>query len=296
MTIIAPLRVPWSLIRDAEKSWCDDDAPSMGAALAYYSLFSMAPLLLIAIALAGLVFGAEAARGEILAQLQGIMGVDGARAVQNLLVGVGQPREGLLASVIGALGLALGALGVLSELRGALDRIWHVPDPGPGGFWRFARRNTLLVAMVIDLGLLLVISLVASTGLAAIGRWWSGSLGGWEEVAGSLNVAISFVIVTVIFAAIYKIVPRVDLGWRDVWIGAIVTAVLFTLGKVLIALYLGIVGVGSGLGAAGSLAALLVWLSTPPRFSCWARSSPGSTPTATAPWRAAPNPRTGVQT
>ena len=258
--LLGSLRALWSLVRDSVAAWSDDYAPSMGAALAYYSLFSMAPLLVIAIAVAGLVFGEEAARGEILVQLEGLMGADGAHAVQGLLASVKEPGEGILATLIGLVALVIGALGVFRELHSALNRIWRVPDREEGGFWRVARKHVLSFGMVMGLGFLLVISLLVSAGLAALGRWWSDALGGWEDVARILNVAVSLTALTTIYAAIYKIVPRVKLGWRDVWIGAVVTAILFSIGKALIALYLGVVGVGSGFGAAGSLAVLLVWL------------------------------------
>jgi membrane protein len=260
LPIVAILRAAWSLIHDSVAAWSDDYAPSMGAALAYYSLFSMAPLIVIAIAVAGLVFGEEAARGEILVQLQGLMGEDGAHAVQGLLASVKEPGEGILATLIGLAALVLGALGVFRELHSALNRIWRVTDREEGGLWRVARKHVLSFGMVMGLGFLLVVSLLISAALAALGRWWNDALGGWEDVAYVLNALVSLTALTTVYAAIYKVVPRVRLGWRDVWIGAGVTAILFSIGKAIIAFYLGVVGVGSGFGAAGSLAVLLVWL------------------------------------
>ena len=250
----------WALVKSAGSSWIDDYAPSMGAALAYYTVFSVAPLLLIVISVAGLVFGQDAARGEIVGQLQGLMGAEAAKAVEGLLTTVSKPAQGILATVIGVVVLLIGATTVFGELQDALDRIWRAPARKSSGLWGLLRARLLSFGMILGVGFLLIASLVASAGMSAIGKWWAPVFGGWEVLAQVVNFAISFGLVTVVFAMIYKIMPRVHIQWRDVWIGAAVTALLFTIGKFLIGLYIGKSGVTSGFGAAGSLVVLLVWV------------------------------------
>jgi membrane protein len=251
----------WSLARETLASWSDDYAASMGAALAYYTMFSIAPLLLIVISLAGLFFGEQAARGEILDQLEGLMGAEGAHAVQALLASVNQPRAGILATLFGIGALVVGATTVIGELQNALDRIWRAPrrrNEGSIAKWLHARLTSL--GMIMGIGFLLMVSLVASAALAALGKWWSPVFGAWATLAQAVNFAFSFAMVTVIFAMIYKIMPRAKVQWRDVWVGAAVTALLFTVGKHLIGLYIGKSSVASGYGAAGSLVVVLVWV------------------------------------
>jgi membrane protein len=246
--------------KQAIDAWVDDYAPSMGAAIAYYTLFSLAPLLLIVVSLAGIVFGPEAARGEIFAQLKDLLGEQGAAAAQGLLQSVNKPAQGLLATAIGLVTLVLGAASVFAELQNALDRIWRAPLRKGSGLWSLIRTRLLSFGMVLGIGFLLIVSLLASALIAAFGKRYANAFGGWALVAEALNAAISFVVVTALFAMIYKILPRVRIGWRDVWIGAAVTALLFAIGKTLIGLYLGRSGVASGFGAAGSLIVLLVWM------------------------------------
>ena len=250
----------WGLLKDAASSWRADYAPSMGAALAYYTTFSAAPLLLIVVAVAGLVFGRDAARGEIFNQLHGLIGEQGAIAVQGLLQSVSKPAEGALATAIGTAALLLGATSVFAELQDALDRIWRAPVRDRSGVWRLLRTRLLSFGMILGIGFLLMVSLVVSAALAALGRWWAPMFGGWALLAQAGNVTLSFALITVIFAMIYKIMPRASVHWKDVWIGASVTALLFTLGKSLIGLYIGRSGVTSGFGAAGSLAVVLLWV------------------------------------
>jgi len=251
----------WSLLKESAVAWSNDYAPSMGAALAYYTLFSLAPLLVIVIAIAGLVFGAEAANGEIESQLRGLIGQDGAVAVQGLLRSTSEPADSLVASLVGTAILLLGATSVFGELQSAIDRIWRVPtDSVESGLWYLLRTRLLSFGMILTIGFLLLVSLVVSAVLTAVGAWWGTMLAGWEPVLQGINFAASFTIVTVLFAMIYKILPRVHVAWRDVWIGAAMTALLFTLGKSLIGFYLGRSGIASGFGAAGSLVALLVWV------------------------------------
>lgn len=251
----------WQLIKASVTSWIDDYAPSMGAALAYYTLFSIAPLLLIVIAVAGLFFGAEAVRGEILGQLQGLMGSEGARAVQSLIESVSQPEKSLLATIIGVVLLVIGATSVFSELQDDLDRIWRAPERDKsGGLWALLRARLLSFGMILGLAFLLLVSLVASAALAALEKWWGPAPEGWELFARLANLVIGFGLATTVFAMIYKIMPRAQIRWHDVWIGAAVTALLFAAGKFLIGLYIGESGVTSGFGTAGSLVAMLIWV------------------------------------
>ena len=251
----------WILVKRVATSWMDDYAPSMGAALAFYTMFSLAPLLLIVISVAGLVFGQDAARGEIAAQLQALMGQRGASAVQDLLASVQQPAEGATATAIGLVLLFVGATSVFGELQNSLDRIWRVPARSTMVGWMALLRSRLLsFGMIMAIGFLLMVSLVTSAGLAAMGRWWDSMLGGWYFLAMATNALVDFLLAAVMFALIYKVMPRVHVQWRDVWIGAIFTALLFTIGKLLIGLYVGRSGVTSGFGAAGSLVVVLLWV------------------------------------
>jgi membrane protein len=251
----------WELVNRVVNAWIDDRAPSMGAALAYYTLFSLAPLLLIVTAVAGLVFGEEAARGEIQAQLESLMGARSAGVVQDLLASVDQPAESKAAAALGVVLLLVGATTVFGELQNALDRIWRAREHPPSTGWiSLVRERLLSFGMILAIGFLLMVSLVASATLAVVGRWWTPIFGDWYTLASLGNHAASFVLVSAIFALIYKVMPRVKVAWNDVWVGAIFTALLFTLGKWLIGLYVGSSGVTSGFGAAGSLVVVLVWV------------------------------------
>jgi membrane protein len=251
----------YSLGKDSVQAWMDDYAPSMGAALAYYTLFSLAPVLLIVIAVAGMVFGVEAARGEIVGQLQGLIGTEGATAVQGLLKSASHTGTNLMASAISIITLLVGATTVFSELQSDLDRIWRAPAvKQKSGLWALLRARLLTFGMVLAVGFLLLVSLVISAGLAALAKWGGSYFVGRDVLMQVLNVVVSFGIITMLFALIYKILPRVQINWSDVWIGAGVTALLFTLGKLGIGLYLGMSSVTSGFGAAGSIVVLLVWV------------------------------------
>jgi membrane protein len=254
------VRTAWSLARETFTSWSDDYASSMGAALAYYTMFSIAPLLLIVISVAGLVFGQQAARGEILDQLQSLMGVEGAHAVQALLASVNEPRAGILATLFGVGALIVGATTVIGELQNALDRIWRAPDRHDrGGAWRWLRSRILSLGMIMGIGFLLMVSLLASALLAVLQRWF-GRVLDLGLFASAVDFCVSMAFITVAFAMIYKLMPRVQVQWRDVWIGAAVTAALFTVGKMAIGLYIGRSAVASTFGAAASLVAMVVWV------------------------------------
>ena len=250
----------WGVIKTAVSGWIDDYAQSMGAALAYYTMFSMAPLLLIVISIAGLVFGDEAARGEIFSQLEGMLGASGALAVQGLLESVRKPSESVTATVFGVVLLLIGATSVFGELQDALDRIWRAPvRAGQSGWWRLVQARLLSFGMILGIGFLLIVSLVASAALAALQKWWGPVVSDWVA-ASIIEVVLSFLVTTVAFAMIYKIVPRVRIHWKDVWIGAATTSLLFTVGKLLIGVYIGRSGIASGFGAAASLVVVLVWV------------------------------------
>lgn len=251
----------WSLCTESIKRWNDDYAQSMGAALAYYAMFSIAPLLLIVISVTGIFFGPEAIRGEIFSQLRGLMGDDGALAVQQLLESVSQPEKSLLATLIGAVILVIGATTVFGELQDDIDRIWKTPARAKeAGLWRLIRSRFLSFGMILGIGFLLLVSLIFNAFLAALSKWWAPIFGEWATIASISNFVISFLLVTAMFALIYKFMPRARVLWSDVIVGSLVTALLFTIGKTLIGIYLGESGVASGYGTAGSLIALLIWV------------------------------------
>jgi membrane protein len=250
----------WALIKMSVLSWRQDYASSMGGALAYYTLFSIAPVLIIVIAVAGFFLGPEAARGEIVTQLRGLLGEDGASAVQGLLESASEPEEGIIATISSIALLLLGATTVFAELQSDLDRIWRAEAKPLNGLWAFLRARLLSFGMILALAFLLLVSLVLSAALAVLGKWWGGWFEGWAVLLEILNFIVSFAITTGLFALIYKLLPRADIAWRDVWIGAAVTALLFAVGKFLIGLYIGRSGIASGFGAAGSFVVLLVWV------------------------------------
>ncbi|MEO6564285.1 MAG: YihY/virulence factor BrkB family protein [Nitrosospira sp.] len=255
------IRQIWTLAKAAFSSWLDDYAPSMGAALAYYTMFSIAPLLLIVISTAGLVFGEEAVRGEIFGQLQGLMGDQGAQAVQSLLESVSEPKKGIAGTIIGSVLLLIGATTVFAELQDAFDRIWRAPDKDKtGGVWQLIRSRLLSFGIILGIGFLMIVSLVFSAGIAALGKWWGPLFSNLEVIATVLNFVFSFALMTAVFAMLYKFMPRVKIHWKDVWAGATVTALLFTVGKILIGIYIGKSAISSGFGAAGSLVVVLVWV------------------------------------
>lgn len=249
----------WPLLKQAASSWSSDYAPSMGAALSYYTLFSIAPLLLIVIAVAGWFFGAEAVRGQVTEQLQYLMGEQGAKAIESMIAAASDPKDGIIATVIGVAVLILGATTVFGELQNALDRIWRAPArQRSSGWWNLLRTRLLSFGMVLGIAFLLMVSLVLSAALAALGKLWA--FPGWEALSHALDVLVSFGITTALFAMIYKFIPRVHVAWHDVWIGAAFTAILFAVGKFLIGLYIGKSAVASTFGAAGSLVVLMLWV------------------------------------
>lgn len=251
----------YALFRDAALNWVEDRAQSMGAALAFYTIFSVAPLLLIVIAIAGFVFGEEAARGEIYAQLQGMLGSQGALAVQGLLESARRPAENVPAAVFGVVVLFIAATSVFAELQDSLDRIWRAPHrPAPSGLWGLVRARLLSFGMILGIGFLLIVSLAFSAAMKALNRWWDPQSLSWLSLSGAGEAGLSLLFVTAVFAMIYKSMPRARIHWRDVWVGAAVTSALFVAGKALIGLYIGRSGITSAFGAAASLIVVLLWV------------------------------------
>jgi YihY family inner membrane protein len=250
----------WQIFLAAANTWMDDYAPSMGAALSYYTLFSLAPLLVLIIAIAGMVFGQDAAQGAIIAQLQSIMGKEGATAVQSLLSAARERSTGVVATIVGGFLLLLGATATFAELQTDLDRIWRVPaKEKPSGVWGWLRSRVLSFGLVLGFAFMLMISLVVSAALAATSEWLGGGAAAESILASVLNFTASFALFTVMFAMIYKIMPTAKISWHDVWMGSAVTALLFNVGKSLIGLYLAKSSVASGFGAAGSFVILVAW-------------------------------------
>jgi membrane protein len=247
-------------LRRTAAEWMRHDAATMAASLAYYAVFSIAPLLLIAISVAGLVFGHDAAQGQVMTELQGLLGPDSARAVEHLLQSASRPREGISAGLLGIVMLLLGASGVMGQLQTSLNRIWEVTAQHRGGLRGMLRDRFLSFTMVLGVGFLLLVSLLASAAMAAFGKYTGDRLPFGETLLHTLNLAVSFGVITFLFALIFRYVPDIHVPWRDVWLGAAVTSLLFTIGKFAIGLYLGKSTLASSYGAAGSLVVLLVWV------------------------------------
>jgi len=249
----------WTLIRQSVNGWIADRAPRKGAALAFYTVFSLAPILVIAIAVAGFFFGEEAARGEIVDQSRGLIGAEGAHAVEQLIQNAARPRAGLVSTLLGIGTLLVGATTALAELKDGLDQIWRAPPERTQGWSYMVRTRLLALGLVLSFGFLLLVSLIVNAGLTALTRYWGGELLG-IKVLYAVNFIVSFLFTTVIFAAIYKMLPAMRIAWQDVWIGAAVTALLFNVGKALIGIYLGNSAITSAYGAAGSVVLILIWV------------------------------------
>ncbi|HLX79541.1 MAG TPA: YihY/virulence factor BrkB family protein [Burkholderiales bacterium] len=242
------------------KAWIDHRASSKGAALAFYTLFSITPILILAIAGAGYFLGAEAAQGEIIAQLQGLIGPNGAQAVQALLAGARDPASGLAATMVASVLLLVGATSVFVELKGSLDELWGIEPPKGLAIIVFLRTQLHSFGLVLVLAFLLLVSLVLSAALAFLERYAGGIWSSSYNIFAICSSVIAFGVIACLFAVIYKVLPDALLSWRDVWIGAAFTAGMFILGKYAIGLYLGNSGVASSFGVAGSLIALLLWV------------------------------------
>ena len=244
----------------ALQAWWDDDAPRLGASVAYYTLFAIAPILIVATAVAGMAFGAEAVRGGIIDQLDQLIGREGAIAVQGLLEGASQRRAGILATVLGSVTFMVAATGAFLELQSALNTIWRVKVRSGGHLKAFLLDRLRSFGLVVAIGFLLMVSLAMTAALAAFGQWLARGSPTMPLVWTSVNLLVSVVVATALFALLYRFLPDVQLRWRDVTTGAFVTAVLFTIGQQLIGLYLGQSSIASSYGAAGSVMILLLWV------------------------------------
>ena len=253
-----------NLVKETIREWQKDQAARLAAALAYYATFSLAPLLVLVLAIAGLVGGRDAAQGLVMAQVQDLVGEEGKEFVQSMIENAATTRTGVTASILGSVTLLVGALGAFNELQNALDRIWDV-EPKPITRWslrvqRFIFKRLLSFSMMLGIGFLLLISLVISAALAALSEYLGRITTFSEVMLQILNLIISLGLITFLFAMIFKFIPDVEIRWRNVWLGAAITAILFTIGKTVIGIYLGQAEVGSTFGAAGSLAVLMIWI------------------------------------
>jgi len=250
----------WNVAKETAQDWSDDEAPTLAAALAYYALLSLAPLLVISIGVAGLFLGSDAARGGVTGQLSAIVGGEAAHGIQAVVTSAQEPKRGVLGTVVGIVTLLVGASGVFGQLQSSLNAIWEVkPKPGRGVIGQLKDRF-FSFTMVLGVAFLLLVSLVLSSVLSSLGSLLADTLPGGAVLWQGINFAFSFGIVTLLFALIFKVIPDAEVKWRDVWLGAAVTSLLFTIGKQLLGIYLGKAAVGSSYGAAGSIIALVVWV------------------------------------
>jgi membrane protein len=250
----------WALFKEAFWQWIEDNPSQLGAALAYYAIFAIAPLLVIAVAIAGLVFGVQATENQLVGALQGLVGQEIATAIQATIRSASTPRSGIVATVVGIATSFLGAAGVVAQLQSALNTIWQV-EPQPGrGVLGVVKDYVVSFLMVLGLGFFLLVSLVVSTGMSALSHSVTAVLPGGAVVWQGVDFLVSFALITVLFALTYKIVPHVRIAWKDVWIGAAMTSLLFTIGKLLIGWYLAHSSVTSAYGAAGSVVVILLWV------------------------------------
>jgi len=248
------------LFKQTISEFIADKVPRLGAALAYYTIFSLAPLLLIVIAIAGLAFGHDAAQGKIFEQLRGALGPNTAVAIQDMVKNAARPRIGAVATIIGVITLIFGASGVFGQLKDALNTIWDVKPKEGRGILGMIKDRFLSFAMVFGVGFLLLVSLVLDTAIAAMGKFAGSHLPGGEALWHVAELALSFVVITVLMAGIFRLLPDLKIEWRDVWLGAALTSLLFVLGKFALGIYFARSAVGSSFGAAGSLILVLLWV------------------------------------
>jgi membrane protein len=249
-----------SLCKQAVSGWLDDHAATMGAAIAYYTAFSLAPMLVMVIGIAGIAFGREAAEGALFGELAELIGPESAEAVQALLRGASSTRSGIVATAIGIGTLIIAATAVFGQLQSALNVIWKAPAGGNLGMWYLLKSRLLSLSVIIVIGFLLLVSLVISTALAAFSDYLDRVLAGLATILHIAHLALSFGFTTVLFATIFKILPDHPVEWEEVWLGAAIAALLFTVGKHLISLYIGSSNMASTYGAAGALIIVFVWV------------------------------------
>lgn len=249
-----------SLLKESFKEWSDDNAMRLAAALAYYTVFSLAPLLLAAISIGGLVFGPEAAAGRIYQDLKGGLGPSVATSVQDLVMAASKPAAGITGAIIAFVFVVFGASGVFGELKDSLNIIWNVKPQEGGGIWTWIRGRFLSITMVMGVCFLMLVSLVINSGMGAVGELSTKFLPAIPYLLQAMGMLVSFAFVTVLFAMMFKYLPDTKIAWRDVWVGAIATAALFSLGKSALEIYISKAGVASSYGAAGAMALILVWV------------------------------------
>lgn len=253
-------KILFSLLKETFQEWQNDNASLLASSLAYYTIFSLAPLVILVIAIVGAIFGEEAAKGEIVAQIQGLVGVEGAKVIETAIANSDKPDTSRWASFISIVILFFGASGVFGQLQDALNTIWNVKVKPGLNLTNLIKKRILSFTAVIGIGFLLLVSLIINAAIAALNHYLSGFLPGSDFIWQFLNFALSFSVVTFLFALMYKFLPDVHITWRDVTVGAIITAFLFTLGKSLLGAYLGSGSFGSTYGAAGSLVVILIWV------------------------------------
>jgi membrane protein len=250
----------WSILKQTFNDWSEDKAPELGAALAFYTALSIAPLLVIILGIAAFFLGDDAASGQITTQMESMVGQEGASAISDMIKNADKPTAGTIATVLSVITLLFGASGVFGQLQSSMNTIWEV-EPKPGrGIWGMIRDRFLSITMVLGMAFLLLVSMVVSAGIAAAGNVMTGLVGDSPWISHAIHIATSLVVLTLLFAVLFKYLPDVKIGWRDVMLGAFVTAVLFTLGKFAIGLYLGYSSMASSYGVAGSFVVLLVWV------------------------------------
>jgi membrane protein len=248
----------WTVAKEAAANWSSHKDARQGAALAYYSVFSLGPIIVIAIAVASLFFGHEAVTSQVTSSLKDMLGDTGAKAIESMLAGASRPAEGILATILGIGALLFAAIGVVVQLKDALNVVWEVEESKESGIWHFARNYVLSLAAVMALGFLLLVSLLVTAGLAAAGKFVAPYLP--EAILQVISLLVSFAVVTVLFAMMFKWLPEVSVGWRDVWLGAVLTAMFFEVGKAAIGVYIGKQGLESTYGAAASIVVVLIWV------------------------------------
>jgi Predicted membrane protein len=248
----------WTIAKEAAENWSDHKDSRQGAALAYYSVFSIGPLIVIAIAIAGFVFGREAVTGQVALSIKDMLGDTGAKAVQAMLVDASRPKEGLLATSLGIGALLFAAIGVVVQLKDALNIVWEIKETPGSGLWYYIRSYVLSFAGVLSVGFLLLVSLLVTTALAAMGKYAAPYIQEW--VFHLISILVSFCVITLLFAMMFKWLPDATIDWYDVWLGAIITAALFEIGKSAIGFYIGKQGLESTYGAAASIVVVLIWV------------------------------------
>jgi membrane protein len=259
-TKLQRLRLTGQLLQDTVRACFKGNLLAEGAALSYYTIFAIAPLFIIALAIAGFGFGEAAARRELFGQLNQLAGKEGGEAIQSLVVAANKSKAGLWAAAVAGATLAVAATGVFVQLQNSLNKIWNVRQRRGKGLQNFIRHRLLSFAMVFGIGFLLLVSLVCSAGLAALGNYIGGHVSGKEILLKALNLVISLGLITALFTMIFKFLPDVKIAWRDVWLGGFITALLFNLGKFFIGIYIGSSSISSVYGAMGSLLIVLVWV------------------------------------